>query len=294
MSICWVTGAQGQVGKALQRSIESQESQNYLFLTRADLDITDLISAQKLATKYPPDCIINLAAYTDVNGAEDNFHKAYLLNSTGVKNLATIAEMHHAALIQISTDYVFDGTKSSPYVEIDKPNPLNIYGKSKLKGEEHAQNLCSKLLIVRTSWIFSEFGNNFVTTIIRLSQRQTPLRVVEDQLGGPTSAWSLATALHHLSERMIRDKTFDDWGVFHFCQKPYVSWFDLCCKTQELLASQQKVCSFAMPCSTADFPQAAERPKNSTLDCRKIERLGLLTTSWVTDLERTIDLYAPL
>lgn len=294
MNICWVTGAQGQVGKALQQRIESSDGQNYLFLTRADLDITDLTSAQKLAAKYPPDCIINLAAYTDVNGAEDNYDKAYLVNSTGVKNLATIAAMHNAALIQISTDYVFDGTKSSPYVETDKPNPLNVYGKSKLKGEEHAQNLCSKLLIIRASWIFSEFDNNFVTTMIRLLQRQTRLRVVDDQLGGPTSAWSLAAALHHLSERIIRDQTFDHWGVFHFCQKPYVSWFDLCCKTQEFLARQQKIFSFPTPCSSADFPQTAERPNNSTLDCRKIERLGLVITSWSKDLERAVKLYEPL
>ena len=293
MSICWVTGGQGQVGKALHRYIKSQGSQDYLFLSRADLDITDLTSAQKLATKYPPGCIINLAAYTDVNGAEDNFHKAYLVNSIGVKNLAIIAETNDAALIQISTDYVFDGTKSTPYVEIDKPNPLNIYGKSKLKGEEHAQNLCSKLLVIRASWIFSEFGDNFVINMIKLSQRKIPLRVVEDQLGGPTSAWSLATALYHFSDRIIRDETFDDWGVFHFCQRPYVSWFDLCCKVQELLARRQKVCSFAMPCSSADFPQAAERPKNSTLDCGKIERLGLFTTLWLSDLERTVDLYEP-
>lgn len=293
MSICWVTGAQGQVGRALQHHIEFQENQNYLFLTRANLDVTDLIAVQKLAESNPPNCIINLAAYTDVNDAENNREKAYLVNSTGVKNLAMIAAMRDAALIQISTDYVFDGTKLSPYVETDKTNPLNIYGKSKLKGEEYAQNLCSKFIIIRTSWIFSEFGNNFVTTMIGLLSKQTPFRVIDDQLGGPTSASSLAVALYHISSQVVSDQTFNHWGVFHFCQKPYVSWFDLCCKTQEFLANQQETHSFPIPCSSGDFPQAAERPHNSTLNCNKIERLGLLTTSWLSDLERVVNFCGP-
>ena len=240
MSSCWVTGARGQVGRALQLLVQFQENQNYLFLTRASLDVTDLVAAQELAETNPPDCIINLAAYTDVNGAEDDRDKAYLVNSIGVKNLATIAAMHNAALIHISTDYVFDGTKSSPYVETDKTNPLNIYGKSKLKGEEYAQNLCPKLLIIRTSWIFSEFGKNFATTMINLLLKQTPVQVVADQLGGPTSARSLAAALYNLSSRVIDDPTFKQWGVFHFCQQPYASWFELCCKTQQFLDSQKK------------------------------------------------------
>lgn len=293
MSNCWVTGARGQVGRALQLLVEFQENRDYLFLTRASLDITDLIAVQNLAENNPPDCIINLAAYTDVNGAEDDKDKAYLVNSIGVKNLATVAAMHNATLIHISTDYVFDGTKSSPYVETDRTNPLNIYGKSKLMGEEYAQNLCPKLLIIRTSWIFSEFGKNFVTTMIDLSLRQTPIRVVDDQVGGPTSARSLAAALYNLSSRVICDQTFNHWGVFHFCQQPYVSWFELCCKTQEFLGSQQKKSRLAIPCSTADFPQAADRPKNSTLNCEKIEKLGLLATSWLSDVERITKFYEP-
>ena len=286
MSNCWVTGARGQVGRALQFLVEFQENQNYLFLTRACLDITDLTAVRELAQTNPPDCIINLAAYTDVNGAEDDRDKAYLVNSIGVKNLSTIAAMHNAALIHISTEYVFDGTKSSPYVETDKTNPLNIYGKSKLKGEEYAQNLCPKLLIIRTSWIFSEFGKNFVTTMIDLSLRQTPIRVVNDQVGGPTSARSLAAVLYNLSSRIISDQTFNHWGIFHFCQQPYVSWFELCRTTQRFLDSQQKKFLLAIPCCTAEFPQAADRPKNSTLNCEKIEKLGLLATSWLSDVER--------
>lgn len=291
MSICWITGAQGQVGRALQHYIGLQEDHNYLFLTRASLDITDVKAAEKLAKNNPPACIINLAAYTDVNGAENNYDQAYLVNSTGVKNLATIAAARDASLIHISTDYVFDGIKSSPYVETDKTNPLNTYGKSKLKGEEHAQNLCSKLLIIRTSWIFSEHEKNFVTTMTGLLSKQTPVRVVNDQLGGPTSARSLAALLYQLSSRVIIDPTFNQWGVFHFCQHPYVSWFELCCKIQELLVSQKKTSSFPTACSTANFPQAAKRPNNSTLNCGKIERLGFPTTSWLSDLGRVVKLY---
>lgn len=294
MSICWVTGAQGQVGRALKHHVELQENENYLFLTRADLDITDLNAVQKLAKNNPPDCIINLAAYTDVNGAENDRDKAYLVNSTGVKYLAKTAVMYNATLIQISTDYVFDGTKSSSYVETDIPKPLNVYGQSKLRGEEYAKNLCSKHLIIRTSWIFSEFGKNFVTTIIDLLQRQAPLRIIDDQIGGPTSARSLAAALYHLSTEVISDQTFDHWGVFHFCQQPYVSWFNLCYKTHECLARQQKKISFPAPCSAADFPQIAERPNNSALDCSKIETIGIPTTSWLPDLERIMTIYEPL
>lgn len=293
MSICWVTGALGQVGRALQEYIAYQENQNYLFLTRADLDITDLEAVQRLTKSNPPNGIINLAAYTDVNGAEDNSDKAYLVNSSGVKNLATIAEIHNVALIQISTDYVFDGTKSSPYVETDNTNPLNIYGKSKLKGEEYAQNLCSKLVIIRTSWIFSEFGNNFVTTMLGLLLRKTPLRVIDDQLGGPTSAMSLAAVLYHLSSQAVNDSTFNHWGILHFCQKPYVSWFDFCCKIKQFMNYQQTTFSSPIPCCSADFPQAAARPHNSRLNCGKIEKLGLPTTSWLSDLERVVKFYEP-
>lgn len=291
MNICWVTGAQGQVGRALKHHVEFQENQNYLFLTRADFDITDLNAAEKFAKNNPPDCIINLAAYTDVNGAEDNLEKAYSVNSEGVRNLATIAAIYNAVMIQISTDYVFDGAKPSPYIETDETNPINVYGKSKLKGEKYAQNLCPKHLVIRTSWIFSEFGKNFAKTMIHSMASRTPVRVIDDQLGGPTSARSLAAILYQLSSRAVDDQAFNHWGIFHFCQKPYVSWFDFCCKIQHVLASQKKKISSPKPCGTAYFPQAAQRPTNSTLNCGKIEKLGFPTTSWISDLERVVKFY---
>lgn len=290
MSICWVTGARGQLGKALREYVEQQNDKNYLFLTRATLDVTDNYAVEALAKKKPPSCIINLAAYTDVDGAEDNSEIAFLVNAVAVKHLAMVAENSRAVLIQVSTDYVFDGTKNAPYLETDKTNPLSVYGRSKLQGENYAQNLCSKYLVIRTSWIFSEFGKNFVTTMIDLLMKQTPVRVVNDQIGGPTSAKSLAYLLYNLANKSITDQEFDHWGIYHFCQKPFLSWFDFCLKTNEFLNKRQKKTSCPKPCTTAEFFQAAMRPRNSTLNCSKIEKLGIAAGYWQSDLERIINL----
>lgn len=288
MTICWVTGADGQVGRSLRQQVEDQNNRNYLFLSRADLDITDHNAIKEMALKNPPECIINLAAFTDVNGAEDNPEAAHMVNATAVKHLASLAEKNNAVLIQISTDYVFDGTKTSPYLETDTTSPLNVYGKSKLQGEKYAQNICSKHLIIRTSWIFSEFGKNFVTTMIDLMSKHAPVRVVCDQLGGPTSAKALANVLYDLTSRKIKEQEVSCWGIFHFCQYPYTSWFDLCCTIRGLLINQQITCSLPVACSTAEFCQLAHRPTNSTLNCEKIERLGFPINSWIKDLRRVV------
>lgn len=292
MSICWVTGAHGQVGTTLRQYVELQNDKNYLFLPRASLDITDSKAIQELAKRNPPSCIINLAAYTDVNRAEDNPERAFLVNAIAVEHLATIAENNHAVLIQVSTDYVFDGTKTTPYLETDKTNPLSVYGKSKLQGEKFAQEICSKLVVIRTSWVFSEFGRNFATTMIDLLLMQRSVNVVNDQTGGPTSAKSLSQLLYHVSRRAITDQGFDRWGIYHFCQKPYLSRFDFSRKIKQFLDNRQKTKSFLKPCTADDFPQSAKRPRNSTLNCLKIEGLGFPSSSWMSDLERIVNLHS--
>lgn len=290
----WVTGADGQVGRSLRALIERQGAEEYLFLNRAMLDITSEASIRALASTNPPGCIINLAAYTDVNGAESDIDGAYRVNATAVKYLAEVAEERGAVLIQVSTDYVFDGFKDGPYVETDEPNPLNVYGRSKLEGEIFARTGCSKHIVIRTSWIFSEYGTNFLTTMVGLIQTREELSVVDDQVGGPTSGESIANLLCWLVDTTIAGDGSNAWGLYHFCQEPSVSWYGFARAIQDALINQRdNICELA-PCSSRDFPQAARRPLNSVLGCAKIESLGFGLTSWLDDLDRATERFLGL
>lgn len=283
----WVTGANGQVGQSLMQLAREGKNAEFLFLSRSALDLTCSKSIYELSRKKRPSCIINLAAYTDVNRAENDKNTALLVNSTAVKYLATIAEHSNAAFIQLSTDYVFDGTKTRPYSESDNTNPLNVYGETKLLGEAEVQTICSRHLIVRTSWVFSEFKKNFVTTIAHLLLTRPELSVANDQLGGPTSAKSLAELIRWLALEKIEEASFGKWGIYHFSQEPFTTWFNFSKTIQLLLHDQLPSNCNLIPCNSKD--QIAKRPTNSCLDSSKIQALGFQRKPWSEELERVLD-----
>lgn len=261
----WVTGADGQVGRSLRAAVTLEEAPSYLFLTRHDLDITDDGAIQRLVSRVPPSFIVNLAAYTRVDQAESEPNEAMQVNGYAVKLLAQAADRSEVPLIHISTDYVFDGSKTEPYCETDVTNPMNVYGRTKLAGERYIRSLCSRYVIVRTSWVFSEFESNFLTTMLRLGKERETISVVSDQVGGPTYAGDIACLIKQLIP-LLQSQRFPS-GVLHFCGSPFVSWatfaseiFD-CAARLGILARVPTV----KPIESAKYPTAAMRPKNSRL-----------------------------
>jgi len=223
----------------------------------AEFDITRRASSYEFAKKTSPHVIINCAAYTNVDRAEEERDKAFLVNGTGVQNLALICHGMNIPLCHISTDYVFDGTKSTPYTPFDGTNPINTYGESKLAGEKYIQWIMNEFYIVRTSWLYGKHGNNFVATILRLANERPELRVVDDQRGSPTSTVSLALALKALLETGA-------YGIYHFTDETNggISWFDFAKEIVRMSRHQTKV----IPIPTSEFPRPARRPVNSVLD----------------------------
>ena len=193
-----VTGKDGQLGYALQELSENQFEFTWKFTDRSELDITNLIKTQSVLKQFQPDWIINTAAYTDVDGAEFNQKLAFSVNAEGPFNLAKAATLVDAKLLHISTDYVFDGTKNEPYTETDKPNPLQIYGKSKLEGENKIKEVDVPGIILRTSWLYGHHGENFVKKIMKLSEEKEEIQVVDDQIGSPTYTNDIVQAIFEL------------------------------------------------------------------------------------------------
>jgi len=235
---------------------------------------------------FQPDAVINAAAYTAVDRAESEVEAAFAVNRDGPANLARACERAGISLIHISTDYVFDGSKQGAYVEGDPVSPLGVYGESKLAGEEAVRTLCPKHLILRTSWVFSAHGNNFVKTMLRLGAEREELGVVADQFGKPTSAAEIA--------RLILDTLPDTegkWGTYHLAQPDAVSWhgfaeaiFDAA-KRQGIVMKVEQV----QPISTADYPTPARRPANSELDCRLLKSVfGVTIRGWRESLAEVI------
>ena len=222
-----------------------------------EFDITQRDSSYEFAKKSSPHVIINCAAYTNVDKAEEEREKAFLVNGIGVQNLALICHEMDIPLCQISTDYVFDGTKSLPYTPFDATNPINIYGESKLAGEKYIQWIMNEFYIVRTSWLYGKHGNNFVSTMLRLAGERKELRVVDDQRGSPTSTVTLSLALRVLLETGA-------YGIYHFTDetKGGISWFDFAKEIIRMSGHHTEV----IPIPTSEFPRPARRPVNSVLD----------------------------
>lgn len=275
-----VTGANGQLGYQLIKKLTSKV--NLLVLDRATLDIANTEAVEKVLIPFAPDIIINAAAYTAVDKAEQEQELAKAINETGPENLAKVANKLDAVLIHVSTDYVFDGCSDKPYVETDSTNPQSIYGLTKLNGEQAIAKNCAKHIILRTAWVFAEHGNNFVKTMLRLAQSRPELGVVADQIGGPTYAGDIAEAIISIVVQLnpSNDKRF---GLYHFSGAPYVSWHQFACSIFEQAVAQQLIA--ALPkvnaITTAQYPTPAKRPAFSMLNCEKIQQaFSVYPSNW--------------
>ncbi|MFZ7199260.1 dTDP-4-dehydrorhamnose reductase [Avibacterium avium] len=282
-----VTGSNGQVGQCLVERLKDKV--DLLALDRDQLDITDIKAVNHTIKQFRPDVVINAAAYTAVDKAESDQEMAKLINVNGVKNLAIACEEISAVLLHISTDYVFDGNKNLmyAYTEEDETNPQSVYGKTKLQGEIVAQKYCQKTIILRTSWVFCEYGNNFVKTMLRLAKTHNELGIVSDQFGSPTYAGDIANALIKISDTIIAEKNIS-YGVYHFSGYPYVNWFEFA-QTIFTIASQKNLLHHIpqiIPISTEKYFTKAKRPMNSKLKNSKIKKqFDILPSNWQNGLE---------
>ena len=257
-----VTGKHGQLGNALQELTENQSDISWKFTDRSELDITDSIKIQSVLKKFQPDWIINAAAYTDVDGAEGNQEIAYKVNAHGPFILADSAKEIGAKLVHISTDYVFDGTKKEPYTENDKPNPIQVYGKSKYEGEKKIRSTGVSGIIIRTSWLYGVHGNNFVKTILSLAEMKEEIYVVDDQFGSPTYVLDLAKTIIEL----ISKKSLYQMDVLHYSNLGEISWYLFAKKIIEI--SKNKC--IIKPISGSEYKQIAKRPNYTVLSHEKI------------------------
>ncbi len=274
-----VTGANGQLGMTFQALAPEHPKHEFFFFNSKELNITDPNSFEAAFQNCNPEVVINCAAYTAVDKAEDEPYKAYAVNADGVKYLVDACQKTGSALIHISTDYVFDGTKEEPYTEEDEPNPINVYGESKLAGENHVLASDLKAIILRTSWIYSEFGNNFVKTMIRLGKERDKINVVNDQFGSPTYAGDLAKACMKIIDQSEKWNNIPE--VYHYSNEGVISWYDFASEIMILAKSKCEIC----PISSNLFPQLAERPSFSVLKKSKfVEDFKVKTTNWKESL----------
>lgn len=279
-----VTGAGGQVGRELL--LAAPTDFHVLGLTSKDLDVSNSQAVCEFFSKWKPELIINAAAYTAVDKAEGESDKAYSVNDVGVANLATSAASLGIPLFHISTDYVFSGIETSPYNEQNATKPTGVYGASKLAGERRLVNICPQHIILRTSWIFGVYGNNFVKTMLKLGREYEEIAVVADQYGGPTSAHRIASVLWMLAKKYWEEKSLS-WGIYHFSGLPICTWQEFAetifskAYEQGLLSRTPRVAKI----STAQYNAAAPRPAWSVLDCGLIyERFAIPQPDWRIDL----------
>lgn len=274
-----VTGASGQLGQSLEFIAKEYQDIEFVFLSSKELDVTDINSCQQTFSKIKPDYCINAAAYTAVDKAESESEKAHLINVLGAKNLAEVCKQFDTILIHISTDFVFDGNKKTPYTEEDETNPRGVYGQTKLDGEKEIQRNYDKHYIIRTSWLYSQFGNNFLKTMIRFGNERDSLNVVNDQIGTPTNAVDLAKAILKIIQTPENDSNY---GIYHFSNEGECSWYDFAKKIFEI----HKIEIDLQPIPTSGYPTPAERPKYSVLDKTKIKKnFDVEVKDWVTALE---------
>lgn len=259
-----VTGANGQLGQEMQR-LSAVSPNNYLFTDIAELDITDAGAVRQAVEQNAVDVIVNCAAYTNVERAEEDEAAAEAINCNAVKNLADAAAATGATLIHVSTDYVFDGTGHLPYTEEAATSPLGAYGRTKLAGEKAVQKSGCKHLIFRTAWLYSEYGNNFLKTMLRLTGEKEHINVVFDQVGSPTYAGDLAMTIFSIIEGGY---FAGNEGLYHFTNEGVCSWYDF---AVEIAAAVGHDKCRIMPCHTSEFPTKAARPAYSVLDKTKIK-----------------------
>ena len=275
-----VTGANGQLGWELSRLSTSYPKYQFIFVDRTIVDLSKPESIQSVLDTYQPDVIINTAAYTAVDKAETEKELAYTVNAKSVEVMAAYAALKHIPFISFSTDYVFTGTATEPYTTETTIAPLNYYGSTKADGESLAIAANPDTIIIRTSWVFSSHGNNFVKTMMRLMKERDSLNVVSDQKGRPTYAKDLAITTMKMIEAIDAGKKIK--GIYHFANQGETTWFDFAKKIQSVAGLTCEV----NPIQTADFPTPAKRPAYSVLDTTKIEQdLGIQIPYWESALQ---------
>lgn len=257
-----ITGANGQLGNEMRR-VSAASSNHYIFTDVAELDITNPDAIRKMVNDNRIEVIVNCAAYTNVDKAEDDYEMADLLNNKAVEYLAAAAKEVDATLIHVSTDYVFQGDRNIPCCEDWETNPLGVYGKTKLAGEQSLQRVGCKYLIFRTAWLYSSFGKNFVKTMQQLTADRDNLKVVFDQVGTPTYARDLADVIF----KVIEEEQFDKQGIYHFSNEGVCSWYDF---AKEICDLSGNTCDI-QPCHSDEFPSKVKRPHFSVLDKTKLK-----------------------
>ena len=277
-----VTGANGQLGQSIQFIANKYPNIQFVYTDFQEMDITNLESCQTVFSQYSPEFCVNTAAYTAVDKAESEHEKAHLINAVGSENLAKVCKEYDTILVHISTDFIFDGSSSVPYSETATPNPKSVYGQTKLEGEIAIQKILEKHFIIRTSWVYSQFGNNFTKTMLRLALERDSLSVVADQIGTPTNAVDLAEVLIKIIESCHAELvSASNFGIYNFSNEGQCSWYDF---ANEIF-HQKGIKIDLKPIPTSAYPTPAKRPAYSVLDKTKIKSVfDIKINDWQTSL----------
>lgn len=277
-----VTGSNGQLGNEMRIVSEQLKHHTFFFTDVAELDITDKVAVNEFFKQNAPDIVVNCAAYTDVNRAESDLEKAELINATAPKILAECCKANGAKFIHVSTDYVFDGSAHLPYKETDKENPVSAYGTTKYHGEQNIVASGCEYVIIRTCWLYSSFGKNFVKTMATLGATKEELGVVFDQVGTPTYAADLANAIATIIAKTAQDSAAFVKGIYHFSNEGVCSWYDF---TVAIMGLYNLNCRIK-PLHTDEYPTPANRPAYSVLDKTKIKNtFGITIPHWYESLK---------
>ena len=281
-----VLGCKGQLGRCLNDQLKSTDHE-VIYTSREQIDISDFEVTKSKILKVSPNLIINATAYTAVDKAEEDQKTANLINHLAVKNIADICNQLECWLIHVSTDYVFDGNSNVPYKEDDETNPQGAYGETKLKGEMAVQASGCKHIIIRTAWVFSEYGNNFLKTMLRLGAERDELSIVGDQIGCPTYAQDIARSIVEIASQ-LNSREYN--GIYHYCGDQPCSWFEF---AKEIFDCKNKYDHISIPIikavTTEEYPTLAKRPKFSVLDNKKIqENFDIFSSDWKVGVESTL------
>ncbi|OYU81335.1 MAG: dTDP-4-dehydrorhamnose reductase [Flavobacterium sp. BFFFF1] len=277
-----VTGADGQLGKSLRYIAEDYPQIQFLFFNSQQLDITDSRVVNSVFAVAHPDFCINAAAYTAVDRAENEAETAHQINVIGPQNLAYASKKEGTILIQISTDFIFDGNSQVPYTERDRPNPMSVYGRTKLEGEKAVEKEMERFFIIRTSWVYSQFGNNFMKTMMRLASERESLNVVDDQVGTPTHAVDLAKTLLRIIISTKEKPEHKLFGIYNFSNEGQCTWYEFAKKIFEINHVEIQLNAIV----TERYPTPAKRPKYSVLNKDKIKScFGIVPEYWDVSLE---------
>lgn len=277
-----LTGCNGQVGCCLKKKLSNRADVTLLALDRHELDIANPKAVKATVEEFQPNIVINAAAYTAVDKAEEEIELAYAINRDGPKFLAEASKEVGAAILHISTDYVFEGNKEGEYQETDMTNPQGVYGASKLAGEIEVAKAYDKHIILRTAWVFGELGNNFVKTMLRLGATRNALSIVGDQFGGPTYAGDIADALIHIATKITAGEDIE-YGIYHYSGLPHVSWYEF---AEAIFDTAMETDTITQKPSlsnitTLQYPTLAKRPNNSRLSTKKISNeFSIVASDW--------------